>query len=216
MIQPIYTLPTTPATASPLGVKIITDATEELISIADCREHLEAPYYGDSEIDPVDDLMILSRLTAARQFCEQFTGLVLARKTVEVALDEFPVGAIELPVAPVVEIVSFTTGPGTDAVEVDSDTYTLDDYATPQRLVPVSSWPSTSKATNTIKIRLTVGYGEDSDGGPALPMLLRAAMLLILGHLHENREDSTEKAMSTIPNGAEKLMRPYRVRKGMA
>lgn len=52
--------------------------------------------------------------------------------------------------------------------------------------------------------------------GPGSPRSLRAAILLVLGHLYENREDSVEKALASIPNGADALMRPLRVRLGMA
>lgn len=205
---------TTPATAAPLRVKTIVWPTVEPISIEDCRSHLEAPVYGDSDVDPVDNVMILAFLSAAREYCENFTGLFIARRTVEVALDAFPTGAIELPFAPLVAVLSVTSAEGSDG-EVEDTVYTVDDYSKPARLVPVSAWPTVTEATNTIKIRCEVGYSDDSDG-PPLPYALRAAMLLVLGHLYANREDSTDKAMETLPNGADSLMRPLRIRLGMA
>lgn len=203
------------ATASPLRVKVITQPTEEPISIEDCRSHLEAQPYYESDVDPQDDHMILAWLSAAREYCEEFTGLVIARKTVEVALDELPTGAVDLPLGPLVSVTSVTIGDGSDAETVDEDSYTVDDYSKPPRIVPVTTWPTMTAATNAVKIRYVAGFGDDSDSLP-LPYLLRAAMLLILGHLFENRENSTEKAMQTIPTGADALMRPLRIRKGMA
>jgi uncharacterized phiE125 gp8 family phage protein len=203
-----------PATASPLRWKVITPATEEPISLEDCRSHLEAQPYYDSDVDPQDDHMILAWLAAAREYCEQFTGLVIGEKTIEVALDEFPTGAVELPVGPLVSMTSVSIGEGSDA-EIDEVAYTVDDYSKPPRIVPVTTWPTMTGATNAVKIRYVAGYGDDSDSLP-LPFLLRAAMLLILGHLYENRENSTDKAMQTIPTGADALMRPLRIRMGMA
>ncbi len=70
-----------------------------------------------------------------------------------------------------------------------------------------------------MKVRYRSGYQSEEDpdsDAPPLPRSLRAAILLVLGHLYENREDSVEKALASIPNGAEALMRPLRVRLGMA
>lgn len=207
---------TKPRTASPLRVKVITQPAEsdEPITIDDCRSHLEAQYYYDNDIDIQDDHMILSWMIAAREYCEAFTGLIIARRTVEVALDDFPTEAIELPFAPLVSLIYIYAGDDSDS-EVSPLLYDVDDYSVPPRIVPVTDWPTVTAATNLIKIRCVAGYGSDSDSIP-LPFQLRAAILLILGHLYENREDSTEKAMETIPNGAEALMRPLRIRLGMA
>jgi hypothetical protein len=62
------------------------------------------------------------------------------------------------------------------------------------------------------------GYGDDSDSEP-LPFEAKAAILLIVGHLYENREEVVEHSNQTllnIPTGAEALLRPLRVRMGMA
>jgi len=206
---------TTPATASPLRVKVIAQPTEEPISIEDCRAHLEAPVYGDSDIDPADSAMILGFLSSAREYCENFTGLIIARRTVEVALDSFPTGEIQLPFGPLVSVTSVIFGDGSDAETVDEADYVVDDYSNPARLVPVTTWPVVTEATNTVKIRCVAGYSDDSDG-PPLPYALKAAILLVLGHLYANREDSADKAMDSLPNGADALMRPLRIRMGMA
>lgn len=202
---------TRPTFAAPLGVKTITEPTEEPVTIDECRAHLEFPYYDDSDVDPVDDEAIMGKLADAREYCEDFTGLYIARRVVEIALDSYPTGAIVLPFAPVVEIVSFEAA----GEAVDADLYTLDDYSKPPRLVPVTSWGSVTTATNTIKIRCRVGYADDTDG-PPLPRPIRAAMLLMLGHLWANREASTEKAMETLPVGVDAMLRPKRIRLGMA
>lgn len=202
-------------------MKVIFAPIEEPISVTEARAHLEAQAYNDSDIDPTDDAMIEGWIAAAREHCENFLGLSLATKTLEIALDKFPTSKdagglpILLPMGPVREIVSFAWSDDSDG-EMDAEDYTLDTYSRPARVVPVLNWPSLTAATNQIKIRYIAGYGVDSDGGEPVPKAIRAAMLLIVGHLYKNREDSTDAAMSTIPNGAEALMRPLRVRLGYA
>lgn len=198
--------------------KIIVQPVTEPISIEECRSHLEAQLYGDTDVDDADDLMILGWLAAAREYCENFTGLSLARKTYEIALDEFPSAEIELPMSPVTEIVSVTyVDAAQDLQTMASPTYVLDDYQRPAWLLPASgtSWPAAGSFINAIKVRYIAGYSDDSDGEP-LPFALRAAILLVLGHLYLNREETTEKAMASLPLGAESLLRPLRVRLGMA
>lgn len=206
---------------------------DEPLTIEECRAHLEAQPYGDSDsdVDAIDDAMILGWAAAAREHCENFLGLSLAPQILEAALDTFPstrvdgTTAIELPRGPVREIISVVGGELTSDGSAGSDSdgsfvlmpadYILDDFSAPPRLLPAVGWPAAS-GVNSVRIRYWAGYGQDSDGGIKVPWAVRAAMLLILGHLFANREDSTEKALTSIPNGADALMRPLRVRLGMA
>lgn len=198
--------------------KIITPVAEEPLSIDECRTHLEAQPYNDSSLDGADDAMILAFLSAAREHCENFLGLSLAPRTLEIALDEFPAApqclGIELPFGPVRAIVSFMQDDTSDGAVSD---YVLDDYRLPARLLPSGdTWPTVTAETNRIKVRYIAGYGVDSTAEFPLPYAARAAMLLMLGHLYAHREDTTEKALASVPNGVEALLRPLRVRLGMA
>lgn len=198
--------------------KVITASDAEPITVAEARAHIEAPAYDDSDIDPIDDAKIEAWIAAAREHCEAFLGLSLTVRTLEIALDEFPddAEAIVLPMGPVIDIVSVSWGDGSDD-EMDADEYTLDDYSVPHCLKPVgTAWPVVTAATNAIKVRYLAGYGDASDGADALPKVIRAAILLVVGHLYEQRSESTEKAMQALPLGVTSLLRPHRVRLGMA
>lgn len=210
------------------GPKVVIAPEAEPIDIDECRSHLESATYGDTDVDLLDDAMITGWLSAAREWCEQFLGLSLSRRVLEVALDRFPnasddgSAAIELPFGPVLAVqsvgVDSSGGSSTTSssdTELDPTTYLLDDYSAPHRLLPVTSWPAAS-GDLSVRIRYLAGYGVDSDGGVELPWAARAAMLLVLGHLYLNREETTEKAMASLPLGAESLLRPLRVRLGMA
>ena len=204
-------------------MKVIEDVTSEPLTLAECRLHLRVDASEDSDggTHP-DDSLITALLTASREVCEAFTGLSFARKTLEIAIDVFPLSTdpgglpIELPFGPVLDVQSISWGDASDD-EMAAVDYTLDDYRLPNRVYPVATeWPTVTAATNLIKIRYLAGYGVDSDGGTALPYAARAAMLLVLGHLYENREDTVDKQMFELPYGAQALLRPLRVRLGMA
>lgn len=199
--------------------KIIEAPLAEPITVEEARSHLEAPAYNDSDVDPVDDTMIEGWLAAAREHCESFLGLSLSTRTLEIALDVFPTAkdigglAIDLPMGPVRDVLSVSWGDGSDE-EMANDAFILDSYRRPNQLKPIDiTWPVIVSATNAVKVRYLAGYGVDSDGGEPLPKAIRAAILLMLGHLYEHRGDEGD---AVLPPAVQNLLRPLRVRLGMA
>ena len=78
--------------------KVITPPDVEPITLEQARAHLEAASYGDSDGDPIDeldDLMIMGLVAAAREHCEDFLGLSLSPRVLEIALDNFPSTTVE-------------------------------------------------------------------------------------------------------------------------
>lgn len=191
--------------------KIIEDAIEEPLTVAECRTHLEAQAYEDSDVDPLDDAMIEGFLAAAREHCEAFLGLSLATKVLEIALDTFPDDgeAIDLPNGPVRDVYSVSWGDDSDD-EMAAASYVLDTYRNPNQLRPLAAaWPSVTASPAIVKIRYEAGYGTSSDS-VQIPKILRAAILIEMANLYENRGDGE------ISMHAANLLRPFRVRLGMA
>ena len=93
-----------------MKLRVLSEAADEPITLEEARAHLEAQAYGDTDVDLLDDTMILGWLKAAREYAEQFTGLSFIQRDYEGALDEFPAEYIEIPVGPVLYVDSVTTG----------------------------------------------------------------------------------------------------------
>jgi len=202
--------------------KIIVDATSEPVTLIEARLQCRVDPIDSLDSDgngthPDDDLLE-ALITAARQYCENFLGLTLTPKTLEIALDEWPTdddGIIELPMGPVSSIVSINVGTSSDSL-MDPDDYVLDDFSVPNRLVPATTWTAITAETNTIRIIYTVGYdGPNSSDGPALPKTIVQAMKLLIADWYKHRED-TDAGDERIPNGVLSLLRPHRIRLGMA
>jgi uncharacterized phiE125 gp8 family phage protein len=214
--------------------KVIAPPTVEPVTIEEARAHLEAQRYGDTSVDDADDAMIMAWVGAARAHCEEFLALSLAPTELEIALDAWPQAtgiagvAIELPRGPVREVLYITAGDPTSSSdnELDPADYVLDTFGILPRVLPVGSWPGTPTVpggVGAIRVRYAAGYASpdepsSSDANPPLPLppAIRAAILLMLGHLYETREAVNADGMTTVPLGVDALLRPLRVRLGMA
>lgn len=207
-----------------MNPRVVFHPVEESIPLSEVYQHLRIDYDSDA---PADELLITSMLGSAREFCENFTGLTFAPKTLELSITE-DIDSIYLPFGPVVEIINVTYETYESVLDSDGNQiYDSDGVAevvttlnrTTYKLNPlksiISGFGTKPSATNNFKVTYYAGYGNESDT-PRLPYAAKAAMLLILGHLYENRQDATEKALTSIPNGAESLLRPLRERLGMA
>ena len=202
------------------GFKVVVQPDAEPITIEECRAHLRLDAEGSPPEHP-DDALVLAMLSAAREYAEVVTGRSLVARTVELALDEFPLCGIELPHYPVVSVDSVKYI-DTDGVEqtLAEDGYTFDDYGYQQRVVQAfeASWPTTRCVPNAVKVRYVVGHSMPGDSPQVypLPEPIRAAMLLTLGHLYENREGSVVGvSVNALPLGVASLLQPYRVRLGV-
>lgn len=201
---------------------VIVEPDAEPITLDEALTHIRADDPEDDS-DQLETNDLMAKLTAAREHCEDFLGLSLAVRTLEIALDEFPTSKslgglpIELPMGPVVAVQRIGWGDESDEEMAEAD-FVLDVYRAPHCIRPVAaSWPSGITASpNKIKVRYVAGYGETSDSAGPLPKKFRAAILLAFEHIYRNRGATTEEALKTMPLGIESLLRPSRVRLGMA
>ncbi len=182
--------------------RIITPVAIEPITLAEVRQHLRLP---DNE---VEDTLLVSLITTARSYCEHYTRRALAEQTLEVYLDRFPISdLIELPCPPLQSVteIGYKDSNGEEMILSPSD-YLVDVDCEPGRILPVvgTNWPVfTPYPASPVRIRFVAGY-ED------LPISIRLAMLLLVGHWYENRE-ATGNASSVIDFSVHSLLAPYRV-----
>lgn len=223
-----------------MGLRVITQPDVEPITLAEARTHLrdDAQYDSpqDDPLEELDDDLILTLITAAREWAEEFTGRTIAQKVLEYTMDAFPTGTtvadrtIELPGAPIQTLVSVTysgTEPNEEDPEVtvdadvviDAADYQVDLVLNPPRLAPVASaWPTARTVFNAARVRYIAGYTlpTDSPNDYPLPKLMKQAMLLVIGHWYANTEDGAPVKITEIHMGAKSMLRPFRLNKGMA
>jgi len=215
------------------GVKVITQPTVEPITLDEAAMHLRLdsidspPEYSDADL-------VQWQISAAREYCEQYLGRSLALQTLEYGANAFANqydvwDGIALPMGPVIAITGFTyVNDAGETVVMDDGTgsptlvqYELDTFSDPPRvrLPYLGTWPIARYHPGSIRIRYLAGYSVPAESPTPdypLPFSLRAAMLLVLGHLYEQREHTTPETLSEIPLGAKSLMDPWRLNMGFA
>jgi len=180
----------------------ITGTTDSPISLAEAKHHLRVD--GSD-----DDTYIANLILTATDRAESFQRRTYMQRQRTYVLDSFP-PIIRPPYPPLVSVDSIKYI-DTNGVEqtLDSAEYDVDITTEPGRIKPAyeKSWPSIRTVMNAVTITYTAGYASKD----AVPFDIKAAILLIIGHLYENREDVSEDSLMKIPEGAESLLYMKRV-----
>lgn len=199
-----------------MGLQIVTPPLTSPVSVVEarrqCRIHAEdATYDADLEAYIAAAVSHMDGPKGVLQRC-------LEPQTWDLTLDSFS-DSIRLPLGPVLEVDEVKYyDEGGDEQTLDAEFYTVDLASSPQWLVlnDSYSWPATLSAVNAVRIRFTAGYRGELDSGsyvPAVPMALRQAILLLVGHWFAHRE--AVNVMSTgqikeIPLAFDALVKPYK------
>ena len=193
-------------------LKEIVAPTVEPISMATARLHLRLDTSGSPPSHP-DDSLVSSLITAVRQNAEDHTGLKIAPGTYESKADSFEDFEVGLQTWPVTAVssVSYVDLDG-NAQTLASSEYTLDTFTRPARLKATTTFPAAKEVT----IRFTAGFTDGQSPNPyPMPKPLESAMLLMIGHLYDNREAVSMDQSYERPLGATYLMNLYRINLGL-
>lgn len=192
-----------------MALVLITAPTVEPVSLAEAKAHLRVDIADD-------DALITALITAARSHIEQIARpkLAMITQTWEYIADEWPTeDTLELRPYPLQSVTSIKYT-DVDAVEAtySSSYYLVDTYSTPGRLrlKSTASWPTTKlRELNGVVVRFVAGYGAAAG---AVPVQLRQAILLLVGHWYENREPvlTTGMMASSLPFAVDALLRNWR------
>lgn len=159
---------------------IVAEPTTEPITIDEAKQFLRLLPDDNSE-----DNFISGLITAAREYCENFTARALATQTIMLYLDSIP-SEVEVPMPPLqsvdkIEVIdadkvahelTADTDYMIDNGEISSIIFTASAQEVAAHLYPI----------NPVQITCTVGYDAD------IPVGIKQAMLLLIAHWYENRE----------------------------
>lgn len=201
------------------NVRDVTQPAAEPITLEEARLHLKLDAEGSPASHP-DDALIETLITAARQHVERYTYLAVAERQVEARVTAFDDDGVDIPVSPVQSIVSvkYVDSSGVEQT-VESGDYELGGSLDGPALLLKhgSSWPTdVYDRADAVRITVEAGFTMGSPNDNPLPGPVRAAILLVLTHLYENRAAVQSRQTFHVPLGVESLLWPYRVTLGLA
>lgn len=193
-----------------MDLRLITAPVAEPVSIFTAKEHLRL------DADATDDGLVADMLRAAREAVEAHTGRALMPQTWQLRLPEFPASdaAILIPTAPLISVTELLiiNEAGAETV-VSTDDYQVEAPSGPRagrgKLIPgyALTWPATRATTlGAVRVTFQAGYATAA----AVPYPLKAAIMLILSELYEQREASAVRPPVEIP-AVRRLLDPFRV-----
>lgn len=185
---------------------VATPPSVEPVSLATAKSHLHI----DTD-DTSSDAYLPLLIQAVREHAERHCRRAFITQTINLYADTFEAHLLQLPYGNL-QSISYIKYLDTDGIEqtLDASKYVVDAQSIPGRIVPAFGevWPSTQYMINAVRIQAVVGFGDaDTD----VPNDIRVAMLLHLGHLFENREETTPVPVSSIPMGYDALLATHRL-----
>jgi len=69
------------------------------------------------------------------------------------------------------------------------------------------AWPVSQQRSDAIKIEYEIGYGDEITN---VPQTIRHALMLLIGHWYDNREQTGVDELSNIPFGYEEMLNLHR------
>jgi uncharacterized phiE125 gp8 family phage protein len=185
-----------------LQVRIKTDLTTEPVTSTEAK--LFCKVTGTAE----DDLFTIL-IKSARQALEEYTQSSFGEKTIYATWVTMPEDYLfELPYGPIISVnkVYWIDEEGTEEEATLNSDYWV--YGDQDAVVKLSTyWTAGLKATSTVRIEYTAGYGNA--GTETLPSPLKQAILKQIATDYDMRED-LGTSLTVLDNNSKKLASPYR------
>lgn len=165
-----------------MALKIITPPVIEPITLDEAKQHLRI-------VGSDDDIILLSMIKQAREFCEDFQNKKYITQTLELVLDSFPDdNYISFDNSSPVQNVESVKYYDTDGKELifDSNNYIVDTDSFVNRIVLgyCKLWPTiVLQQINAVRIRFTAGFGDKAE---AVPETVKWAMILHMKLLYDD------------------------------
>lgn len=160
--------------------EVVTPASPLLLAVT--REEAK------EELDILDDDTVNGRIDRiikeATEQVESDARRVAMTQTLQMNLDRFPCGVLEIRRVPVTAITHVKYLTGGMLTTLSSSLYETDLTSEPARIRPVASttWPTTDCALNAVQIEFVAGYASQAD----VPPYLKRVILAVVRSLFRN------------------------------
>jgi uncharacterized phiE125 gp8 family phage protein len=188
---------------------LVTPPAVQPVTLAEAKLHLRI----EADVNE-EDALVQSLIAAATAHFDGWSGTLgrcLINQTWSVPFGSWPSdGLMRLPFPNISSpVVTYRDINNATQTVSGSLVFTYADHlGTTLRLSDTFTYPPLFDDTATpITVQFTAGYGAT---GIDVPAPIRQAMLLLIGHLYQNREAAISGGMAQLPLGIAALVAPYR------
>ena len=186
-----------------MGIKRTISPASEPVTLTEAKAHLRIDHTDD-------DTYITALISAARGSAEEYTQSSFFTQT-WVKSKWFFSEMIALPRGPVASITSVKYYDQSNTLQtLDAANYFLTSPDITSYLQEiVSGWPSSLyDRADAVQIEYVTGFASVND----IPQDIKHAILMIVGHLYENRQDVVVGSqVNSMPQSSKYLLTPYRI-----
>lgn len=165
----------------------VTGEVVEPITLEDAKIHLRTILGDTTE----DEAILKPIITAAREFAENVTGCAFAQQELTAYPDGWETWQLPKPPVRSVERVTYRDENGVTR-ELPKESYSVD--AVDGKVYVTEAPKERLGMGNPIEVTYTAGYEK-------VPMTVRQAMLLLIGHWYNNREAVAVGSMASVEVG---------------
>jgi uncharacterized phiE125 gp8 family phage protein len=185
------------------GLDLVTPPASEPITLAEAKAHLRVDHADE-------DTLIEAYIAGARSSVEAVLKASLLETVWQYRIDGGFPREIRLPIGPVLTTngLAVTYVDGAGAVQtLDPASYQASLGSTAViRPAYALVWPVTRPELDAVRVTFRAGWPAAAD----LPAAVRAALLLMIGHLYANREAVIPAgALTELPLGVHNLLMPF-------
>lgn len=187
-------------------MELVTAPTAQLVTLAEAKLHLRVTHLKE-------DALIAAQIAAVHDALDGYEGQLgraLAPQVWRLTLDGLPAkGYARLPLLPFVSVDEITYDDAADVAQTLAPSLykvTRDEGFGCVAIALNAAWP----AMRALRIKYTAGL--DPAANPKGAARIKAAMLLLIGDLYENRSAQIEGRMIFANPAVQRLLEPLRVR----
>jgi uncharacterized phiE125 gp8 family phage protein len=182
--------------------RLVTAPSTEPLTYSEVKAYLRLN--GDSE-----EAFVTSLIVVARQYVESqiWRPLISQVQSMNFDKSELTTQVYNINKAPVISINSVTYYDLNNALQtLNASDWESDIYSNPARF-RIKTLPQIYDRMNALQVNFTCGYSNAA----SVPLPIKQAMLMLIGHYYENRQIvMTGTQVNEVPFAAETLLNPFR------
>ena len=186
------------------SLKVVTAAASNPIAQSEAKTHLRVTTSDE-------DAYITNLITAATQMAQNYTNSYFIDTTLRMNFSYFPEGEFRLYGGKINSLTHIKYYNDDNSLTTwSADNYSVNLDAEPCLITysETSTLPNTYLRSDSVQATYVSGYGSSSSD---VPMAIRQAILILIGHLYENRQEVVFGSPKVMPKASEWLLDPYRI-----